>query len=207
MAKQKTTTQILMPDKNRCRFTTIDGRQCRMYRAKNHKTLCLTHAQQEEQMLDAEAVAEELIDSVTKFQTALEVNRTLGNLFTLVAQKRISRHDGALLAFIGQVLLHSVGSTVKSEFERAEGSKTPLYWENNVRRALLRLQEPCSDGSSDKPALPEPTPQPSKQAPAYQPKPGDYVRTFPATASRPEVSHVFPRDTSPRQQEDPDPQP
>src|SRR5579864_2208815 len=102
--KQKPTapTQILILDKNRCRFTTIDGRQCRMYRAKRHKTLCLTHAQQEDQLLDAEAVAEELIGPVEDYQTAICVNRALGCLFNLVAQKRVSRQDGALLAFIGQ---------------------------------------------------------------------------------------------------------
>jgi hypothetical protein len=204
--KQKTTTQILMPDKNRCRFTTIDGRQCRMYRAKHHKTLCLTHAQQEQQLIDSEAVAAELIGPLTKFQTALEVNHTLGNLYTLIAQKRISRHDGALLGFVGQVLLHSVGSTVKSEFERAEGSQTPPYWENNVRRALARLQDPGANAVKE-PSLARPASQPANPVRTYQPGPHDNVQTFPATASRPEVTFIFPKDAPDEQEEETDSQP
>src|ERR1039457_4887208 len=78
------------------------------------------------------------IGPLTKFQTALEVNRTLGNLFTLVAQKRIYRHDGTLLGFIGQMLLNSVGSTVKSEMQRVESQQEPI-WAPNVRRALASL--------------------------------------------------------------------
>jgi hypothetical protein len=112
-----------------------------MHRAKGHKTLCLVHAEQESQILDAEAVAEELIGPITKFQTALEINRALGHLFTLIAQKRISRHDGALLGFIAQLLHNNVGSTVKTELGQIEGTNTPAYWENNVRRALARLQQ------------------------------------------------------------------
>jgi hypothetical protein len=141
------TPQIRVPENNRCLFTTIDGRQFRMYRAKGHKTLCLTHVQQEEQILDAEAVAQGLVGPVTKFQTALEVNRTLGNLFTLVAQKRISRHDGTLLGFIGQMLLNSVGSTVKSEMQRVESEQEPI-WAPNVPRALARLMANPPDPST-----------------------------------------------------------
>jgi len=156
--------QILVPEKNRCLFTTIDGRQCRMYRAKGHKTLCLTHAQQEEQILDAQAVAKELIGPVNKFQTALELNHALGRLFTLIAQKRISRHDGALLGFIGQLLHNNVGSTLKNELGQIEGTNTPPYWENNVRRAFAHLQynmsrvpsEPSSTRSETRPADPQP---------------------------------------------------
>ena len=161
-------TQILVSDKNRCRFTTIDGRQCRMYRSKGHKTLCLTHAQQESQLLDAAAVAEELIGPVKGYQTAICVNRTLGCLFNLVAQKRISRQDGALLAFIGQMMLHSVGSTVKEEFIRMSGDRRPSEWEANVRRAVeilsndYSLQTKAPAVSSDQSNEPDP---PGRSAP------------------------------------------
>lgn len=36
--KPSATPQIRVPENNRCLFTTIDGRQCRIYRAKGHKT-------------------------------------------------------------------------------------------------------------------------------------------------------------------------
>jgi len=115
-----------------------------MQRSKRHKSFCLLHAQQEEQILDAVAVAEELIGPVQEYQTAICVNRTLGCLFNLVAQKRISRQGGALLAFIGQMLLHSVGSTVRQEFIRMSSDREPSAWEANVRRAAEILSNDYS---------------------------------------------------------------
>jgi hypothetical protein len=142
--KSPTITQSLILDKNRCRFTTIDGRRCRMYRAKGHKSLCMTHAQQEEQMLNAQVVAAELIGPVEEYQTAMCVNRTLGCLFNLVAQKRISNKDGALLAYIGQMLLQSVGSTIKDEFVRVSNERGTTEWHANVLRACEILSNDYS---------------------------------------------------------------
>ena len=136
--KQKLTepSQSLALNKDRCNFTTLDGRRCRMHRAVRHKTLCLSHSLQEQQLLNTETVAAELIGPVEEYQTAISVNRALGCLFNLVAQKRISRQDGALLAFIGQLMLHSVGSTVKEEFIRMAGERRPAEWDANVRKAV-----------------------------------------------------------------------
>jgi hypothetical protein len=143
--KSPTITQSITLDKNRCRFTTTDGRRCRMYRAKGHKSLCLTHAQQEEQMVNAETVAAELIGPVEEYQTALCVNRTLGCLFNMIAQKRISNKDGALLAYIGQMLLQSVGSTIKDEFLRvANEERGTSEWDANVLRACEILSNDYS---------------------------------------------------------------
>jgi hypothetical protein len=133
--KSPTITQSIILDKNRCRFTTIDGRRCRMFRSKGHKSLCLTHAQQEEQMLNAETVAAELIGPVHEYQTALCVNRTLGCLFNLIAQKRISNKDGALLAYVGQMLLQSVGSTIRDEIVHITNERGENEWRANVVRA------------------------------------------------------------------------
>jgi hypothetical protein len=184
--------QILVTDKNRCHFTTIDGRQCRMYRAKGHRTLCLTHAQQEEQILDAEAVAKELIGPVNKFQTALELNQTLGNLFTLVAQKRISRLDGALLGFLGQLIHNNIGSTLRGEMRQAEHSNTPPYWEDNVRRALAHLKyNMAREESEPSPAPPEPRPE---SRPAFAP-----------SGPPPRATYYFPPHKSQAEQEEPEP--
>jgi hypothetical protein len=148
--KSPTITQSLILDKNRCRFTTIDGRRCRMYRAKGHKSLCLTHAQQEEQMLNAETVAAELIGPVHEYQTALCVNRTLGCLFNLIAQKRISNKDGALLAYVAQMLLQSVGSTIREEIVHMTNERGENEWQANVVRAAEILSNDYT--LRDKPA-------------------------------------------------------
>lgn len=132
--------QSVLSEKNRCLFSTVDGRKCRMYRAKNRKSFCLLHAQQEEQLLDAE----ELIGPVEEYQTAICANRALGCLFNPVAQKRISRQAGALLAFIGQMMLHGIGSSVKDEFIRISSDTRPSQWNTNVRRAAEILSNDYS---------------------------------------------------------------
>ena len=151
-SKPSASQQSLLVEKNRCKFATTDGRQCRMYRSKNHKSFCIVHSQHEEQLLNAESIAAELIGPVEEYQTAICVNRTLGCLFNMVAQKRISRQDGALLAFIGQMLLHSVGSTIKEEFIRMSGDNRPTQWEANIRRSV----EILSNDYSLRPPAPPP---------------------------------------------------
>jgi hypothetical protein len=48
--------------------------------------------------------------------TATDVNHILGKLYTVVAQNRVSSRNAATLAYIGQLLLTSVGG-IKSEFK------------------------------------------------------------------------------------------
>jgi len=173
--KSPTITQSIILDKNRCRFTTIDGRRCRMYRAKGHKSLCMTHAQQEEQMLNAETVAAELIGPVHEYQTALCVNRTLGCLFNLIAQKRISNKDGALLAYVAQMLLQSVGSTIRDEIVHMTNERGQNEWDANVIRALeilsndYTLRDKAAAESESEAEVTEVEEAPVEEPPAEEP--------------------------------------
>jgi hypothetical protein len=209
--KSPTITQSIILDKNRCRLTTIDGRRCRMYRAKGHKSLCMTHAQQEEQMLNAETVAAELIGPVHEYQTALCVNRTLGCLFNLIAQKRISNKDGALLAYVGQMLLQSVGSTIKEELLRVSNEERgTTEWEANVLTACEILSndyslrdkaaaENESEDESETEASPEESPAPAPQT--VEPSTPEPQTTEPA-AEQPEGK---PEEASPEEASDDEP--
>src|SRR5689334_21065363 len=99
-----------------CQFPFTDGRRCRMLRHPAHPNLCVFHARAELQQLEAERLGTELAQTLTgDFLTATDVNHALGRLYTAVAQNRIPARTGATLAYIGQLLLHSV-NTVKSEY-------------------------------------------------------------------------------------------
>jgi hypothetical protein len=116
----------------RCRHTSADGRRCRMPCAPGHHSLCLPHRQRQEKESDAEAIAAELLGPFAEFNTATAVNHALGKLFSLAAQDRIPPRNAAVLAYIGQLLLNSLGA-VRHEAQLARGHDE---WHALLRRTL-----------------------------------------------------------------------
>ncbi len=116
----------------RCRYTSADGRRCRMPCAPGHHSLCLPHRQRREKESDAEALAAELLGPFEEFNTATAVNHALGKLFSLAAQGRVAPRNAAVLAYIGQLLLNSLGA-VRHEAELARGHDE---WHGHLRRTL-----------------------------------------------------------------------
>jgi hypothetical protein len=120
---QTTLPQAPPPSPNRCQFETSDGRRCRMLRYNGHPTLCLFHAHDELQLLESQRLGAELSATLTgQFMTATDINFVLGKLFTATAQNRIPPRNAAILAYIGQLMLHSLHHlkkeyTFKYEFE------------------------------------------------------------------------------------------
>jgi len=97
------------PQPNRCHFETSDGRRCRMLRHNGHPTLCLFHARDEMQILESQRLGAELSASLSgRFMTATDINFVLGKLFTATAQNRIPPRNAAVLAYIAQLMLHSL---------------------------------------------------------------------------------------------------
>jgi hypothetical protein len=116
-----------------CQFPFADGRKCRMLRYQDHPTLCLFHARQEEQLLVSQRLGAELSASLTgNFLTATDINFVLGKLFTALAQNRIAPRNAATLAYIGQLLLHSLRN-VKEEYKFRYKFET---WEEMLNRAI-----------------------------------------------------------------------
>jgi hypothetical protein len=93
---------------NQCKFAFSDSRSCAMPRWNRHRSYCLFHARQEQQILDADRVGEELASFTGEFRTNTDLNRALSNLFKAVAQNRIPTRSAALLAYIGQLLQKSI---------------------------------------------------------------------------------------------------
>jgi hypothetical protein len=100
-----------------CQFPFADGRRCRMLRRDNHPSLCSFHARAEQQLLESHQLGAEIASTITgDFLTATDVNFVLGKLFTAVAQNRVPARNAAVLAYIGQLMLHSI-SGVKQEYQ------------------------------------------------------------------------------------------
>ena len=102
--KAKTTKSILAPP--RCQHLSPGGRQCCSPAAAPESTLCARHAAAEpQQRADFSA---ELLDGCGNFQRAQQINHSLIALYKLLAQGRISPRQGAVLAYIGSLVLRSL---------------------------------------------------------------------------------------------------
>jgi len=117
-AKAKENKQIRceVPDSDRCRFSTTDGRRCANPHMGHAAGFCVIHEARMKRVDEAEvkAVAAQLFSDCAKLETRAEVSRFMAQLLTLVAQKRISREDGSLLAYIASLLLQTIAPVERS---------------------------------------------------------------------------------------------
>jgi hypothetical protein len=120
-------------DPRRCRFTSTDGRRCQMPRSANHATLCLAHARQEQELAQAgQDLSQELVSLSGNLKTASDVNHVLRKLFSLLAQRRISRRDAIAFAYIAQLILQTLPG-VKREVQQVQGDDA---WRETVEAAV-----------------------------------------------------------------------
>jgi len=116
----------------RCQFSFADGRQCGMPRWSRHRTLCLSHAREEQRLLALDRVGRELASLSGEFKTVSDVNHVLGKVFALYAKNRLARRDAVAFAYMGQLLLQSIPG-VKHEMREHLGSEA---WAATVQQAL-----------------------------------------------------------------------
>lgn len=102
--KAKTTKSILAP--TRCRHLSPTGRQCCAPAAAPESVLCARHDAAEPQ--HSVDFSTELLNGCGDFQHAQQINHSLIALYKLLAQGRISPRQGAVLAYIGSLVLRSL---------------------------------------------------------------------------------------------------
>ena len=90
----------------RCQHRTSTGRQCRSVVAEPGDTFCARHVASEPS--DSEDFSAALTDKACRFQNAQGINHSLGALYTLCAQGRISPRRASTLAYISSLLLRSL---------------------------------------------------------------------------------------------------
>jgi hypothetical protein len=102
------TPKSLSPDftLNRCQHRTATGRQCALPIVDSNSEFCPRHASC--QPNDSENFLTLLTDRACRFQNAAGVNYSLGALYTLLAQGRISPRRATALAYISSLLLRTL---------------------------------------------------------------------------------------------------
>jgi hypothetical protein len=90
----------------RCQYRTATGRQCCSMVADPEGSFCARHAASEPG--DSEDFSAALTERACRFQNAQGINHSLGALYTLAAQGRISPRRASVLAYISSLLLRSL---------------------------------------------------------------------------------------------------
>jgi len=96
------------PEPNRCSHLDANQRRCRMLLSPGHPTLCAHHATQERQDAETARLAAQLAEPTPGSKSAADINVVLAQLFSAVSNKRIDQRQGALLAYIAQLMLQSL---------------------------------------------------------------------------------------------------
>jgi len=144
--------RMQVPDGERCLFSSSHGRRCTNPHQGNASGYCMLHEgrMKKEDEGEARAVAEQLLANDVELRTKDDVNRLTSQLFTMVADKRISKQDGSLLAYIASVLLQTIAPVKRKQIaqERAE------FVESFT--APIREQGVVFPRHNDGPVVPEP---------------------------------------------------
>jgi hypothetical protein len=118
------------PLPQRCQFMFSDGRQCTMTRSDIHPSLCPYHSEREEQLFGEPSAKgllrgpsfdlPELFTASGDLTTAAGVNRALGQVFRLFAQRRISRQEAATFGHLAKLLLRTISLMAAESLAVAE---------------------------------------------------------------------------------------
>ena len=91
-----------------CSARTPSGRHCRMAISDPASGLCLRHAAQLKKDRDAANVATRLIGDTVEFTSAVTINRSLGELYKLLARDEIVPRRAAVMAYTCHLLLRTL---------------------------------------------------------------------------------------------------
>ena len=150
-----------VPDAERCVFRSTAGNRCTNPHLGNVAGYCILHEGRAQKVDEAEvkAVADQLLTNNRELHTRDDVNRFTSQLLILVAEKRVSRQDGTLLAYIASVLLQTMAPVmpepiVRKEVEYVESVAAPIRDEKlefTPRAATTVVPEPPMPGRSYNP--------------------------------------------------------
>jgi hypothetical protein len=143
----------------RCAHRTAGGRQCRLLASDDQSGLCSQHRAAQKQEQDDDHFFH-LITNFQGFQTAQGINHSLGNLYELLAQNRISPRRAAVLAYFSSLMLRTLPQI---DAEVAAGITVPAKPAAQPSPAPVPEPVPVEAAAPDSatawdPSIPEPDP-------------------------------------------------
>ena len=107
-----------------CRHRTASGRRCRMVVSESDSSLCVKHAAIRQSELHQVDVASKLIGDTVEFRSAVDINRSLGELYKLQAHNQIAPRRAAVMAYTANLLLRTLPAIQKELHPEEEGPDT-----------------------------------------------------------------------------------
>ncbi len=97
-------------DRDRCHYTSADGRRCRNRAIDGLSKLCVAHERHQSFSINANAraVTQQLLAEGPNLANRKEVRAAMSRLFRLASEKRIHRQDATLLAYIASLVLQAL---------------------------------------------------------------------------------------------------
>jgi hypothetical protein len=95
------------PDSIRCTHLDASLRRCRQLIGTTHPNLCAQHATAALQAAEAARLNAALTEPAPDLKTPADINRVLAQLFSAVSTKKVDLRQGALLAYIAQLMLRT----------------------------------------------------------------------------------------------------
>jgi hypothetical protein len=142
-----------VPEADRCRFTSTHGNRCsNPHNGADHK-FCIVHERRMEKLDDskARAVSEQLLSGGSNLHNRQEVGRAMAQLFILISQKRISRRDGVLLAYVASLLLQTMIPVSDKPSPEDHQALVRRFLKDMPRPARERYPDDENSNSQDEP--------------------------------------------------------
>lgn len=137
-------------EEDRCTFTYVDGRRCRMQKIETHPYLCFYHWQRGQEANDAVVFASQLLEENHQLNSPAAVIGVLSGVFRLLAQGRLQARQAATLAYVCQLVLQALPQAEKQQRADAQvrGETTDIFdtiqkgsfEEDYVKRVLNNLR-------------------------------------------------------------------
>ena len=93
-----------------CSARTPSGRRCRLAISDPQTNLCFKHAAEQKKLRDGANLSAQLIGDTQEFTSAVEINRSLGELYKLLARDEIPPRRAAVMAYTCSLLLRSLAA-------------------------------------------------------------------------------------------------
>jgi hypothetical protein len=134
----------------RCHYRDSAGRRCRLPRQKSHPTFCARHARPAPEPADSSPdVSAELLGPLRDFRTATSINYTLGRLLIYKAAGEISARDASVIAYICQLLIHTIPG-VRKEINWSDGRSPEDAHIRSVLQATSSLWDEAEEPKEQK---------------------------------------------------------
>lgn len=125
-----------------CQHVSTAGRHCRMPVADAASSRCYHHALQSKRETDNADLFTILTNQCEEFQTSAGINHSLGELYALLSQNRISPRRASVLAYVCSLLLRTLPGLQKEESAEHD---SPQFIFDLPRPIRPPLDEPVSE--------------------------------------------------------------